>query len=308
MSRIHLQRDPGFPAGTAKLIPVVVIVLLLVFGATRCIKVVPAGHVGVATLFGSVKPAPYDAGFHVVNPLLSWTMFDARQKTHKETAEVPSQDQLTTTVDVSVQYRLIGAMAPEIYEDTGNAEQAVEVHLIPKVRSVLREQGKSIVRAEDFFMETTQQRLQASLQAELESFLASKGIAVNDVLIRDIKLPDRLIAQIQQKKETEQQAERQKAELIRYETEQQQQVVKARADREAAEEEAARRKVLADAQAYEIEAINKAIAENPAYIQLQSLEALKAMSENPASQIYFLNGDSPAPLPLMNLGQGVTGR
>lgn len=286
----------------AKLLPVAVILAVIAFAGSRCVKVIPAGYVGVATLFGSVQETPYEAGFHIVNPLLGWTEFDARQKTHKETAGVPSQDQLTTKVDVSVQYRIIGAMAPEIYKDTGTSAQAVEVHLIPKVRSVLREQGKRIKRAEDFFLEETQQQLQESLQVELEAFLQPKGIEVNDVLIRDIQLPQRLIAQIEQKKEVEQQAERQKAELIRYETEQQQQVVKARADRQAAEEEAARRKVIADAQAYEIEQINQAIAQNPAYIQLQSLEALKSMSKDPAAKIYFLNGDSPAPLPLLNMG------
>ncbi len=298
----------------AKFVPVLIILLLLGFAATRCVKVIPAGHVGVATFFGKVKEQPYNAGFHVVNPLLGWTVYDARQKTHMETAGVPSQDQLTTEVDVSVQYRVIADMAPTILKDTGTAAQAVEVHLIPKVRSVLREQGKSIERAEDFFREETQQTLQTSLQAELERFLQPKGIEVNDVLIRDIQLPERLIAQIQQKKETEQQAERQKAELIRYETEQQQQVVKDKADKEAAEFRAAReivlaeaeaqkRRLIADAQAYEIEQINQAISENPAYIQLQSLEALKAISKDPASKVYFLDGDSPAPLPLMNLGE-----
>lgn len=305
MSNLNIQRDAGFPPGAAKLVPVVLVLLLLVFAATRCVKVIPAGHVGVATLFGSVAEEPYDAGFHIVNPLLSWTLFDARQKTHKETAGVPSQDQLTTQVDVSVQYRINGAMAPGVLADTGTAEQAVEVHLVPKVRSLLREQGKRIQRAEDFFLETTQQDLQTSLQIGLEEFLTPKGLIVADVLIRDIQLPARLISQIEQKKEVEQQAERQKAELQRFETEKQQLVVEQRAQREAAEEEAARRKVIADAQAYEITAINQAVAENPAYIQLQALEALRVMSENPASQIYFLDGDSPAPLPLMNLGAGL---
>ncbi|MEM6458141.1 MAG: prohibitin family protein [Planctomycetota bacterium] len=286
-------------------LPVVIVLVLLLAGATRCIKIIPAGHVGVATLFGSVVDRPYEAGFHVVNPLLGWTLYDARQKTHKETAAVPSQDQLSTDVDVSVQFRIIADLAPSILRETGTAEQAINVHLIPKVRSVLREQGKTIRRAEDFFLEETQQTLQTSLQAELESFLQSKGIDVTDVLIRDIQLPARLIAQIQQKKETEQQAERQKAELIRFETEQQQQVVQAKAQREAAQEEAARRKLIADAQAYEIEKINTAVAQNPAYIQLQSLEALKSISKDPASKVYFLDGDSPAPLPLMNLGENV---
>ncbi len=88
----------------------------------------------------------------------------------------------------------------------------------------------------------------------------------------------------------------------RFRTEQQQLVASAEAERQAAEQEAQQRRLLADAQAYEIEALNKAIANNPAYLQLQALEALKAISENPSSKIYFLNSDSPSPLPLLHIG------
>ena len=63
------------------------------------------------------------------------------------------------------------------------------------------------------------------------------------------------------------------------------------------------RSTWADAQAYEIEKINEAVASNPAYIQLQALKALEQISTNPASQIYFLNGESPNPLPLMHMGK-----
>jgi len=48
--------------------------------------------------------------------------------------------------------------------------------------------------------------------------------------------------------------------------------------------------------------LNEAIAENPAYLQLQAMEALKAISQDPSSKIYFINSDSPQPLPLMNIG------
>jgi prohibitin 1 len=85
----------------------------------------------------------------------------------------------------------------------------------------------------------------------------------------------------------------------------QQHVARAKAGRDAAEEEAARKRILADAQAYEITQINNAISRNPAYIQLQSLEALKAISKDPASKIYFMDGSSPMPLPLMHLGDAL---
>jgi hypothetical protein len=85
-------------------------------------------------------------------------------------------------------------------------------------------------------------------------------------------------------------------------TEQQQKVALAKAENEAATEQANKKRVLADAQAYEIEKINKAIGSNPNYVKLMALEALKAISKDPASKIYFMNGDSPSPLPLMNIG------
>ncbi len=287
-----------------KYLPFAIVLLVIILIGSRCFKSIPAGHVGVATIFGEVVEKPYSAGLHIpVNPLYKWTIYDARQKTHKETADVPSQDQLSTQVDISVQYRIIGDMAPRILDETGMMQQVIEVHLKPKVRSLLREQGKTIKRAEDFFLEETQQQLQTALNIALSESLVDKGIEVQDVLIREIKLPTRLIAQIEQKKEAEQMAERQKAELERFRTEQQQKIAQAEAERQAAEEEATRRRLLADARAYEIEKINQAVTDNPAYIQLQALEALQSISKDPASKIYFLNSDSPMPLPLMHMGQ-----
>ncbi|MCH8301249.1 MAG: prohibitin family protein, partial [Proteobacteria bacterium] len=134
-----------------KNLPVVAVVVgLAILVGMNFYKAIPPGHVGVATLFGNVMPDGYAQGLHIpVNPLYRWTLFDARQKTHLESANVPTQDQLQTKLDVSVQYRIDGQMAPEILVQTGDEFAAVRVHLIPKLRSALREQGKSIVRAED---------------------------------------------------------------------------------------------------------------------------------------------------------------
>ena len=267
-------------------------------------KTVPVGHVAVATLFGKPRVQPYNEGLHFpVNPLYKWTIFDARQNTHTEQASVPSQDQLSTTLDVSVQYRIIGEMAPTILRNTGTTEDTLRVHLVPLLRSAIREQGKSIKRAEDFFLEETQQKIQSSLTELLTSSLADKGIEIQAVLLRDIRLPAFITKAIERKKEREQEVERQKAELERFKTEQEQKVAQAQAELRAAEAEASKRVRLADAQAYEIQKINEAVASNPSYIQLQALEALKAISKNPSSKIYFMNGDSAMPMPLMHMGE-----
>ena len=279
-----------------------VVLILVIFGG-RFIRVIPPGHVGVAVLFGQVQDDPYPEGFHVVNPMLSWDVFDVRQKTHKEEALVPTRDQLQTKIDVSVQYRLVASMTPEILRNTGVLAQMRDVHLIPTMRSLVREQGATIAKAEDFFLDSTRQQLETGLLAGMRERLSSKGFEIQDVLIRDISLPPVLAKAIEQKKEREQAVERQKAELERFRTEQLEKVALAEAERKAAEEESVKRRTLADARAYEIREINKAIASNPAYIQLQALEALKAMAKDPATKIYFMDGSSPSPLPLLHMGE-----
>ena len=277
--------------------------LVLVWFASSLYQKVPAGYVGVATLFGEVQEDPYEEGLHIpVNPFYEWYFYDVRQKSHLEEANVPSQDQLQTKIQVSVQFQLSSQNAPKILQETGQAADVLRVHIVPKLRSLLREQGKTIKRAEDFFLEETQQNMQTSLLEGLKDYLIPKGVNVGAVLIRDISLPPFIIKAIESKKEREQEVEKQKAELERFKTEQQQKVALAKAESEAAEEQALKKRVLADAQAYEIEKINSAIGSNPNYVKLQALEALKAISKDPASKIYFMDGDSPPPLPLMNFG------
>ena len=278
-----------------------VIGLLLI--SPRFYQSVPVGHVGVATLFGEVQSDPFPEGLHIpVNPLYEWHLFDVRQKTHSETSNVPSQDQLQTKIDVSVQYRLEADDAPRILQETGGIENVRAVQIVPKLRSLIREQGKTIKRAEDFFLEATQTTLQTALLEGLKDFLRPKGVVVEAVLIRDISLPPFITKAIEAKKEREQEVEKQKAELERFTTEQKQKVALAKAEKDAAEAEAEKRRLLADAQAYEITKINEAIGRNPNYVKLQALKSLEAISKDPAAKVYFIDGTSPAPLPLMHLG------
>jgi len=289
------------PKYTAAFIAVLIVVM---FGR-QFFHQVPAGHVGVATFFGEVQDRPYPEGPHFpVNPLFNWHDMDVREKSTKLPGiEVPTRDQLLTRVDLSVQYRLDGSKAPLILKETGDESQVVAVHMLPKVRSLLRELGTNIARAEDFFLEETREKLALGLREGLSAYVGPRGIIIDTVLVRGINLPPVLAKAIEQKKEREQAVEREKAELERYRTEQQQQVALARAKREAAEEEAQTVMVMADAKAYEIEAINKAVAQNPAYIQLQALEALKKIAEDPSAKIYFMDGQSPQPLPLLHMGE-----
>lgn len=250
----------------------VISLVFLSIAIASCLITVPAGHVKVASLFGKVQDNPYGEGLHLVNPFFTFNTFDLRQKTIKETAGIPSEDKLITGMDVSVQYRTIGTMTPDILRNTGSTEALLEVHLIPKLRSILREQGKGIPQAQDFFKEQVQSQLQNSLQAGLSEYLASKGIQVDAVLIRDVVLPKVIRDSIEATKDREQKQVLQQAELQRFATEQEQKVKQAEAEFDAAKLEAEKIKALADAEAYKINVINTTLAKSPNYIELKRVE------------------------------------
>jgi len=122
--------------GFKLIIPILLVVLF--FGLSP-FTTIPAGHVGVSTLFGKVDETEIEEGFHFINPLKKVHEIDCRNKelTLMDVG-VPSQDQLTTSVDVTVKWRVDKTQAAEAYQQTGDADALETVHLKPglKIRSV----------------------------------------------------------------------------------------------------------------------------------------------------------------------------
>ena len=253
----------------------IIVPAVLVFVALFCVQQVPAGHVKVATLFGEVQDKVYEEGLHFpVNPLYAWNEYDVRQKTLKfDKMGVPSQDQLISHFDVSLQYRLMGSKAPEVKKNTGTAQDVVQIHVVPYFRSLMREQGKTVANAEEFYSESVQNRMQEHMMSALTQKLEPVGIQMQGILIRNVILPPFIAKAVEDKKRREQEAEKQKAELKRFSTEQEQKIATANAELEAAKLEEQRIRLLADAEAYKIEKINQAAQQSPAYIQLKQIEA-----------------------------------
>lgn len=237
----------------AKLALPVIVVLVAAFIALNAYTTVPAGHNKVATLFGKIQSEPLGEGFHIVNPLLSFTSFDLRQLTYTwEKVQVPSQDKLKTSMDVSVTFRLDGSRTPKILKETGGLEEVVNKHVTPKVRSLLREAGKTVKQSQDFYLDAVQLELQRYMEGGLTEYLEAKGVIVEAVLFRDITLPQVVTSAVIQTKERQEQLEREKAQLKIVEQQAQQQVKKAEAKEKAAIAEANAKRTQADAEAYRI--------------------------------------------------------
>lgn len=236
------------------------------------IKIVPTGTVYVPVLFGKVAELPLDPGMHIVNPLKTFRSYDTKNKTRKENAPVPSQDKLMTTLDVSVQYRIKASATPSILQNTGSAQDVIDVYLVPKLRSILREQGKGVEKAQDFFLESVQVTLQASLQEGLSSYMSDKGMTIDAVLIRGVKLPKMINAAINETKKREQEIIKQEAELKRFAVEQEKKIKTATSERDAAVLKAEQIKLLADAQAYKIRKVNQQLSKSAEYVKLKAVE------------------------------------
>jgi regulator of protease activity HflC (stomatin/prohibitin superfamily) len=124
--------------------------------------------------------------------------------------------------------------------------------MIPAIRSIIREVGRSVPLAQNLANAEVQQRLQTEIETKLNEYLSAKGFKVFDVLIRDVNLPEVVKKAVVATKEREEQIEREKATLKVIEQQAQQQVVQAEAKAKAAEQQAIAIETLAKAEAFRI--------------------------------------------------------
>lgn len=233
-------------------VPIVILILAAVIAMNSYTTVSP-GHNKVATLFGDVRDEALDEGFHIVNPLYKFYEYDLRVHTETWTkVQVPSQDKLKTSMDISVTFRINPTYTSTMLKESGSLSDVIVKLLTPKVRSLLREAGKTVEKSQDFYLDNIQQGLQLYMEEGLTDYMSNKGLIVEAVLFRDITLPQVVTSAVVQTKERQEQLEREKAQLSIVEQQAQQQVKQAEAREQAAKSDANAIRTLADAEAYQI--------------------------------------------------------
>ena len=166
------------------------------------IAYVPAGHVGVLTLFGRVTDEVLPEGTHLVNPFKFNNKMSVRTQELKEQASVPSQEGLLVTLDTSLLFRLSAEHAHEVFRTIGLNYMQVVVE--PNLRSAIR----SVTAANSANALYTGQReaVANKIAEELSRELGKRGVKVENVLLRDVKLPALLAQAIEAKQQAEQEA------------------------------------------------------------------------------------------------------
>jgi prohibitin 1 len=182
--------------GTLLIIGVVAILLY------ASVAYVPAGHVGVLTLFGRVTGDVLPEGTHIVNPFKVNNTMSIRTQELKETASVPSDEGLVMTLDTSLLFRLSPEKAAEVFQKIG--PNFVEVVVEPTLRASIRSVTAS--HSANALYTGGREQVAQQINAELTIQLSSKGIEVQSILLRDIQLPQMLKTSIEAKQQAEQDA------------------------------------------------------------------------------------------------------
>ncbi len=175
---------------------------LAVVALLASVAYVPAGHVGVVTLFGRVTGQVLPEGTHLIFPFKTVNRMAIRTVELKETASVPSEEGLIITLDTSLLFRLDPVMAAEIYKKVGPGYLDVVVE--PTLRSAIRT-ATSAHNANALYT-GAREEVAKQVQKELEERLGPRGIIIESVLLRDIQLPQMLKQSIEGKQQAEQDA------------------------------------------------------------------------------------------------------
>lgn len=185
-----------------KMILGVIAVILLLILAFNSFTTIPAGRVGVLTLFGRVTGEKLDSGLHLVNPLKKVVEMTVRTQSLKESADVPSSEGLVMGLDTSLVFHLNPEKAAKVYQelDVTYVDKLVE----PVLRSAIREATAS--HTANALYSSARQEVQNQIRAALKRDLEPRGIIIEDVLLRDIRLPVALKASIEAKQQAEQES------------------------------------------------------------------------------------------------------
>jgi prohibitin 1 len=188
--------------GLLRLIGIGVAAFLLVIFLFGAVTRVATGHVGVLTLFGKVTGETLAEGIHLINPLKTNNELSIQTQTLKESASVPSSEGLMMSLDTSLIYHLNPDRASEVFQKIGADYENVVVE--PTLRSAIREATAS--HTANALYTGEREMVGKQIYDQVSAELNQRGLAVENVLLRDIQLPATLKAAIEAKQQAEQES------------------------------------------------------------------------------------------------------
>ena len=189
----------------------VAVLIVSMTGFTTACVVIEDGEVGVTKSFGAIRDEPLPAGVAFVAPVVRQVeTWNVKLQELKETAQVPSSEGLIVGLETSLLFQVVPEKAPEIRKTVGRAY--VERLIGPYFRNALRDvvSGYPVKR---IYAEAGRKEIAEKIRSFLVGNLEPRGIRVVDVLLRDVKLPQRFKESIEAKLTAEQRVQQKQFEL-----------------------------------------------------------------------------------------------
>lgn len=193
----------------------VLVILLGIFSSM--FKQINAGNVGVKSLYGSVQPDVLESGLHIINPLLDVIDFDVQTQNytmsaiHTEGAQdgddairILSNDGLEVVIDLTVLYHVSPKDAPKIYKKIGIDYTDKIVRPITRTRIRDNAVFYDAVALYSVKRDEFQERIFQSIEADFKA----RGLVLEQLLIRNINLPESVKKSIESKINAEQDAQK----------------------------------------------------------------------------------------------------
>jgi regulator of protease activity HflC (stomatin/prohibitin superfamily) len=184
---------------------------------TASLVEIGAGEVGVKLLFGNVQTDVLGSGLHFINPLMEVTKMDTKTQNYTMSAvrdegaregddaiRVLTSDGLEVVIDLTVLYRVLPTDAPRIVRETGL--DYTDKIVRPLARTRIRDNAVyyDAVSLYSIKRDEFQRRIYESIAGEFQK----RGLVLEQLLIRNISLPQAVKTSIEQKMSAEQDAQK----------------------------------------------------------------------------------------------------
>jgi len=189
------------------------------------IRIVPAGNVGVQVLFGKVLTgSTLSEGLNVVNPFIDLEIMTVRTQAYTMSLAAEegqrygddaitslTRDGLEIAMDLTVWYHLDGTQAAIVFQKIGKDYVAKIVR--PAARTAIRNTTVKY-NAVEIYSEKREE-VQTEINISLAKDFEERGIILEKVLLRNIKLPEKVKNAIEAKLEAEQDAQKMEFVLLK---------------------------------------------------------------------------------------------
>ena len=193
--------------------------------------IIESGEVGVKLSFGTVSKEIVGQGLILQIPVARYVeTWNIKLQEIQEEARVPSSEGLIVGLDTSMLFRVRAEDAPQIRMTIGR--DYLSNLVIPYFRNSLRD-IVSGYEVKQIYSDDGRREIADKILAYLRKNLDTRGIIVEDVLLRDVKLPEKFRESIESKLSAEQAAEKKVFERRQAEIDAQIEVVRAKGAAEA---------------------------------------------------------------------------